>query len=413
MSAKRVLGCCRLLMLCLLATSFCRGAEILKKGDAAPEFPEKAEWFGGSPCKLADFKDKKAVILYFLLPGCGSCDHFAPHLYRLALQNKDDVAIVGLTAHPKRQEVEEYAQKRLGDYPVLYLPEGDYVSRYIGEIKQFPYVVMIGKDGRIQWFGRGKFHDQVTDELERVLGKKAEPTDISAGKRFALVVSAPEGLGGTLKAPKAEGAAVAEALRKSGYETVVTLGAGGEKPATAENVKEELKKLFQHAGADDAVTFFFTGDGKQVNPGGEQRDIELLLEGGELALRDLHGAVAADATGKKALWVIDANQEDSTLPEWEDIGPAVGAGLPGVNLLLAAVRYDRSHLLAEDPAGTVFGKLFLAGLQDPCGRQNLDAFWRFVRDGMSDWTRSTGKGVLQSPFLSSPGQFSVLPPAAK
>lgn len=399
------------LLVALMAVS-ASAADLVAAGSPAPEFPEQVEWFGGKGVTLAEYKGKKAVLLYFLLPGCGSCDHFAPHLYRLALQNKDDVAVIGLTAHPKKDEVEAYAQKRLGDYPVACFPDKEYISRYIGNISQFPYLVIIGKDGLVKWQGRGKFHEQVTEELERALGKKAEPVDIAAGKRSAVVVSVPQGLG-PLKAPAAEGAAVAQALTKAGYEKVVVLGQGGSDKATPDTVKAALNKLGAQAGAQDAVVFFFTGDAKQVNLGGERRGIELLLEQGELPLSDLHAATRETLQGKQTLWILDANHEDSSMPEWEDLGAAVSAELPGVSLLLASARYDRSHLLEGDPAGTVFGSLLLKGLQAPCGKQDLASFWRYVRDEMGAWSRGTEKGTLQSPFLYNPGMFSVLPGGAQ
>ncbi len=402
-------GCLLFLMVFALRAT---GGELLRPGDPAAEIPANIEWFGGKAVKLEDYKGKKAVILYFLLPGCGSCDHFAPHLYRLALQNKDDVAVVGLTAHPKKDEVEEYAKKRVGDYPVAYFADKGFVARYIGNISQFPYLVIIGKDGLIKWMGRGKFHEQVTEELERALGRKAEAVDIAAGKRSALVVSVPQGLG-PLKAPAAEGAAVAQALTKAGYDKVVVLGNGGSGKATPETVKAALNQLGAAAGPQDAVMFFFTGDAKQVNLGGERRGIELLLEQGELPLGDLHAATLGSLQGKQTLWVLDANQEDSSMPEWEDLGGPVSAELPGVSLLLAGARYDRSHVLEGSPAGTVFGKLFLEALQAPCGKQDLNSFWRYLREEMGAWSRGTEKGILQSPFLYNPGMFSVLPGNAK
>lgn len=386
-------------------------SELLQKGELAPDFPADTEWFGGSACKLSDLAGKKAVLLYFLQPGCGSCDNFAPHLYRLALQNKDDLAVIGLTSYPKKDEVESYAQKRMGDYPVAWLPDKSYVSRYIGSIKHFPYIVLIGKDGRIKWFGRGKFHEQVTEELERTLGRLPESRAISAGKRAALIVSASEGENGTLQAPLAEGKAIAVALRQAGYDPVVALG-GEEAPATADSIKKELKILVAGATSDkDAALFFYTGDARQTGTDESQAGLTLLVNGDTLALSELHAALPEGAAGKM-LWVIDADHEDSKLPEWGDIGAAVSSGLPGVTLMLAASRYDRSRLAVGDSAGTLFGKLFIELLQSPVGRQDLTAGWRFIRDGMCNWSRVNNEGILQSPFIYNPGTFSLLPESA-
>ena len=388
---------------------------MLNIGDAAPEFPEDGQWFAGEARTLAELKGKKAVMLYFLQPGCGSCDQFAPHLYRLALRNRDDLEVIALTVYAEA-EVREYAASRIGTYPVLRLQNFDYIQRYIGKISQFPYLALIDKGGELRWYGRGKFHAQVTEEVERVLGKSAmaeEPH--GTGRRLALVVGVADGLG-NLAAPEGAATNVAQALKEAGYDEVLSAGFAGANdsaPATADNVQKLLESLLDKADKDDVVLFYFSGDAKQVGVGQNFSDIELLLPGGVLPLRRLHDALLAKLQGKRVLWVIDANQSDSLLDVWEDIAEEAGKNLSGVTLLLAAARWDRSNLLEGDPAGTLFTRLFIDSLKDESARRTVYDSWRFIREGMSKWSRP--HGTLQTPFICNQAEavYGLLPPQTK
>lgn len=409
--------CAFLLLLCVMvgyASFSSRAADVrmLNIGDSVPEFPEDGQWFAGEARTLAELKGNKAVMLYFLKPGCGSCDQFAPHLYRLALRYRDDLDVIALTAYPEG-EVREYAASRLGTYPVLRLQNYAYIQRYIGNISQFPYLALIDKEGVLRWYGRGKFHAQVTEEVERVLGKKevAEASQ-GTGRRLALVVGVADGLG-KLAAPEGAAASVAQALKEAGYDEVLSAGFAGANesaPATADNVQKLLESLLDKADKEDVVLFYFSGDAKQVGAEKNFSDIELLLPGGVLTLRRLHESLLAKLQERRVLWVVDANQSDSLLDVWEDIAEEAGRNLSGVTLLLAAARWDRSNLLEGDPAGTVFTRLFIDSLKDGSAHRTVYDSWRFIREGMNKWSRP--HGTLQTPFISgrSDAAYGLLPP---
>ena len=161
----------------LLAFALCcltaAAAELLQPGDAVPEFPADAEWHAGGAQKIGDFGGKKALVLYFAKPGCPSCDDFAPHLYRLLLKNADALRVVMVAPgmYPSVDVANYAANRKLGDYPVMRDAGMQWAPRFIGKVDKFPYVAIVAADGKLAWYGRAKFHEQITAEVDRALGQ--------------------------------------------------------------------------------------------------------------------------------------------------------------------------------------------------------------------------------------------------
>lgn len=130
----------------------------IKEGSAAPAFSLKAG--DGSTVKLADFKGKKAVVLYFYpkdnTPGCTqeSCDFRDSHAALL----KAGAAVLGVSADSV-QSHEKFASKYDLPFPLLSDESTEVLQKYGVWKEKSMYgkkfmgiertTVLIGKDGKI------------------------------------------------------------------------------------------------------------------------------------------------------------------------------------------------------------------------------------------------------------------------
>ena len=393
---------CLLFVLLLTGISGLNAAE-LQVGDVAQDFPQQNMWFGGDKVSLSANIGKKATLIYFMKPGCGSCDKFAPHLYRLLLQNKDELVVVGVTEYPADQ-INEYLLKRIGDYPIVQDPDRSFINKYIGSITKYPYVALIDKQGKLAWYGRGKFHSQVTEEVNRVLGKTESPECLNPeGKKYALVsgVGYSELVGNRLPTPENNAQLVAEGFDAAGYAATELL-IGSE--LTADALLAGVKQLAEETGAGDSAVFYFSGDAKPVPQADGSIDLKLYLATESISLRQIVTEFTAVAAGKNLLVMIDGNTEKSSLKIWEDIAADVGKGLPGVTVILAAARWDRS-MLNTTGDNTNFSEMLSREIESSAPDMTPYQLWRALRDRMSQWSRP--QGILQSPFIANPRPFVI------
>ncbi len=400
---KRILININLLLLLLVMPVIAVHAGELSVGEKAVDFPESGNWFGGAATSVADNLGKKVTLLYFMKPGCGSCDKFAPHLYRLLLQNKDDLSVIGVTEYTS-DKIEEYLQKRVGDYPIFQDMIRSFMNQYIGTINKYPYVAVIDKEGVLTWFGRGKFHSQVTEEVERALGK-IEPQKClnPAGKKNALVVGVDYSTMVLQKLPAAQKSAqvVSEAFKEAKYSSVTEL-LGSD--ASKEAVLDGMEKLAGLSGLEDTAVVYLSGDAKPQKLSDGSIDLELYLPASGLSLKELVAAFTAKSECKNLMLVIDANNEKSSLKIWEDIAADVGSAVPEATVILSAARWDRSMNAAGGDV-TNFAEYFALEIKDSTPEFTPYELWRDIRDRMSVWSRP--HGILQSPFIANAKPFSI------
>ncbi len=400
-----------LVVYCVLALSLLLGmfagsvvASELELGDTAVEFPQGASWFGGERLSLEQNKGEKVTLLYFMKPGCGSCDKFAPHLYRLLLKHRGELSVVGVTEFPD-DKIYEYLQKRIGDYPIMQDLSRSFMQQYIGGIDKYPYIAVINKEGILTWFGRGKFHAQVTEEVERALGSTdattCEPSP--PAQQSAMVVGADYSslLLSQLPEPVTNAELVAKTFTDCGYADVELLSGTG---ATKESFVAGIEKLGAEAAEGDTAVLYFSGDAKPNPLGSGGMDLKLYLADATVSLRDMVGLFTTASNSKNLLVVIDANSEKSSLPIWEDIADDVGKAFPGTTIILSAARWDRSMLSAEKNLSN-FSKFFAQALSESTLQTDPYSLWRMIRDEMSRWSRV--HKVLQSPFIVNPQCFSI------
>ncbi len=388
-------------------------ARLFRIGDVAPEFPA-GNWIKGPAVDFAELRGK-VVLLYFLKPGCGSCDRFAPHLFRLILKHKDDFVVIGV-AKESAKALEKYAEGKLVKYRLVRDPERALMSRYIGKISKYPYVAVIDKQGRLAWYGRGKFHSHVTEEVERALQAPPPPEPYTpiAGKRYALVVGVAneQKYVLTLDAVRADAKAVAALLRGSlGFERVELLldaedVADTELP-TESKIRSALASLAGVAGPEDELVVFFTGRGfsKALPDGGRDivlRTYDYQLTSFGLPLTQVR-QILDDSDCRRRLVMIDINHDDGTDDAFKYIRPDLEKTFPSLPLLFSTARYDRSNMVYP-PGGTartLFVDLLLKGLRGPADLDDNGAvvpyeLFRHIRDGMAAWTRR--QGTFQSPM---------------
>lgn len=407
----------------LLLCGWLHAEELLQVGDKVPEFPATAEWHFGGEQKLHDFAGKKALALYFASPGCPSCDEFAPHIYRLLLKNADAlrVIMVSPTMYSSADVASYVARRQLGDYPVMRDADNSFAPRFIGKIDKFPYLAIVSADGKLAWFGRAKFHAQITEEINRALGKNApeagpgllenSPAFLLAGAAVSHALNAP------LKSPAKDCAALADVLQKreiavalcpeeNGKITVAGLREAWkgfvsvpEKPVAEKDASGETGE--KNARAPRKLVFFYSGDAAAEVLDAEKSDILLRLADGNLALSALVKEMPADAELTVIIDSMHADRfagmsaKDADDFLFPDIIKPVGQALPGVGVMLAAARWDMSLLADENAGGTLFAKT----LAEELAKEKVPGaaeLWRVIRDRMADCGRISG--VQQSPF---------------
>ena len=398
------IGLFLLLQFCILHIAFAE--ERLNIGEQALDFPLGKNWFAGGPLSIADNNDKKVTMIYFMKPGCGSCDKFAPHLYRLILKNKNNLEVVGVTEYPS-DTIHEYLAKRFGDYPIMQDLERSFMDKYIGKINKYPYIAIINKKGELSWFGRGKFHAQVTQELNRVLGKEqVKKKNLSRPEELnSLVIGLDKSdlFSTALTTSENNAQLVTEALTHSGYDNVETLTGDD---VTFTEIEKSVQNLAVETAVADTAVFYFSGEAKpkQTIDG---IDLELYLKDKQISLRKIVNDFKNKSECKNLLIVIDANNEKSNFKIWEDIAGDMESTYSGVTVMLAAARWDRS-LIGKDGKTTVFTEEFSRLLQ--AGKENDTlltpfALWKDLRDSMSAISRETG--ILQSPFIINEKDFII------
>lgn len=372
---------------------------MLALGNPIPAFPTGGTWFGGDPLTVEDLKGK-VTILYFLTPGCPSCDEFSPHLLRLMLRHPDDLQVVGITFAGERH-AQTYARDAIARHPVYHDPGREYTNRLIGRINIFPYVAILDRDARMQWFGRAKFHAHVTRELERVLDPDTAAAPEAAlpvpAKQYALVIGRSTAHRGTSLPAPARDAADLAALLTPHFEEVVLLTDARGQPATSQptpgNIRDTLNRLAETAGKEGAVLIYYAGDANLVLLQGRERvDLMLALDGPTMMINHFSAILNRHGVANR-LMLIDVNQGGRVFDNIED---ALNAGVPDMPVLFSAARHDHAYVVQcpEGRATSLFS--FLLRRELGRGAVSPEMLFRRIRDGMSAWSRHDGR--MQSPM---------------
>lgn len=392
--------------------------DLLSIGETVPEIPSNAVILTDDEMAkiyASDTADSRLLLLYFAKSGCPSCDEFAPHLARLLLKYEDEMrALIVIPGMYPQSEAAKYAAERtLSETPIIYDAGKNFAPRFIGKIDKFPYVALVANDGKLCWYGRAKFHEQITDEVERALGKKTVANATTAAENFAAIVIGAKnarGLYSPLLSPEFDSTAIAKTL--SATDNLINDAA----QLTAENILSKVREI-----TASKVLLFFSGEAKARKIDDEKTDLLLQLPHGEISLTaiaatlrekyDAENAGSDDApitSARKITFIIDACQEDGLkyLDEkriddklFGDIVAEFGRALPDATIILSAARWDKSLLAEKNRGGTLFAKFLNEELTENKLRAP-EELWRNLRDKMANVARRTGE--LQSPFIANP-----------
>lgn len=123
----------------------------LWRGQIAPDF-EVTDMHGQS-FHLADNVGKKVIVLNFFATWCGPCREEMPELNRYYAEHKDQsFLLVGIDSEEKPERVSDFLKELKLDFPVV-IDQGPVQQQY--SVGSFPTTVVIGVDGRVQFYEVG------------------------------------------------------------------------------------------------------------------------------------------------------------------------------------------------------------------------------------------------------------------
>lgn len=133
--------------------------------DGAAAFQFSLNDMSGQNVKLADFKDKKEVLLFFWTTTCPFCNIAMKSLMQdYPSLKKDNIEVLAMDIDETKRRVERFFGSDKPAFKVLFDEGGD-VARLYG-IAGIPTYILVGKDGKI----KGRSH-RLNDVIET---KKAE-----------------------------------------------------------------------------------------------------------------------------------------------------------------------------------------------------------------------------------------------
>lgn len=110
--------------------------------------------FRGRSHSLADYADRKAVVIAFLGTECPLAKLYGPRLQQLATEFGDQIEVVGINAnqHDSITEVAAYARIHKLDFPIL-KDVGNKVADAMGA-ERTPEVFLLDQDRKVRYHGR-------------------------------------------------------------------------------------------------------------------------------------------------------------------------------------------------------------------------------------------------------------------
>src|SRR5258706_12645578 len=144
-----------------------------------------------SQIALAQFKEKKPVVMFFMSERCGTTWRYEKRLGKMMKDHAKDVAFLGIrcSANDTPQSIRKFAETRNFAMPVLNDEKGEVTSYY--KVTNTPTFVLLDKDGVMRY--RGSF-DQNADESavkEKYLPDAID--SILANKQVATKMTRPFG----------------------------------------------------------------------------------------------------------------------------------------------------------------------------------------------------------------------------
>lgn len=145
-------------------------------GTVPPEFPAGGVWMGtDKPLILNDLRGR-VVLLQFSFVGCPYCREMDPYLRKWHKQfSSEGLVIVEIDdgSTDSLEEVRNWVTSSRIPYPFYYDDNGRMCAGY--NIHSFPYLLLVGRDGKVVWELRGwlgeagivKIEDQIRKALAR------------------------------------------------------------------------------------------------------------------------------------------------------------------------------------------------------------------------------------------------------
>lgn len=117
-------------------------------GETAPDFTLKG--INGKNISLSKVLKGKPALLDFWASWCPPCRKEAPRVQEFYEKHKNKVAVIGINVNESEKAVTNFMKKMGLTYPMAI--DSGQVARDYGVVG-IPTVVLIGKDGKILYFG--------------------------------------------------------------------------------------------------------------------------------------------------------------------------------------------------------------------------------------------------------------------
>jgi len=161
-------------------------ADVLPKGNPAPELIQGGEWFNSEPLTLAELKGK-VVLVDFWTYSCINCQRTFPYLKNW-WEKYQDKGLVIIGVHAPEFEFEKEARnvnQAIADFGIKYpvMQDNDFGTWRAYDNRYWPAKYLIDKDGIVRYthFGEGKYDEteQMIQELLKETGEAVSSETIS------------------------------------------------------------------------------------------------------------------------------------------------------------------------------------------------------------------------------------------
>src|SRR5258706_2453977 len=146
---------------------------------------------GASEVALAQYKEKKPVVMFFMSERCGTTWRYEKRLGNLMKEHSKDVAFLGIrcSANDTPQSIRKFAETRNFAMPVLNDEKGDVSSYY--KVTNTPTFVLLDKEGVMRY--RGSFNQNADESAVKEKYLPDAIDSILANKQVATKMTRPFG----------------------------------------------------------------------------------------------------------------------------------------------------------------------------------------------------------------------------
>jgi thiol-disulfide isomerase/thioredoxin len=141
-------------------------------GTAPREFPSDGVWIGTDQFLHLAALRGKVVLLQFSFLACPYCREMDPYLHKWQQEFSSDgfvVVEVDDGGSDSLEGVRSWATDSKISYPVYYDAGGQLCGSY--DIHEFPTLLLVGRDGKIVWEGKGWSGNEGIAKLEKEIRK--------------------------------------------------------------------------------------------------------------------------------------------------------------------------------------------------------------------------------------------------